>query len=216
MFLGITEKEHWFDTYNFYSSRRFEFSLNDIFDKDGEYLINGELTIVAEVEVLEVVGKLDVTEVTSTIMETMDVNGFQLPSSQVGFMSYLFERHPEIASEFRSKNPSLRAGFMSLLFSLIESLRHSPYKLDKDDLAVARAALGSMTEAGFKLDWLEKKLDGMTEKKEKEEAGETRIQEIENELKDLKQKCSDLEAELEKEKSEVLAVKAPISFKDVI
>lgn len=31
----------------------------------------------------EVVGKLDVTEETSMLMETMDVNGFQIPSSQV-------------------------------------------------------------------------------------------------------------------------------------
>uniref|UniRef100_A0A0D2ZQP3 Uncharacterized protein n=1 Tax=Brassica oleracea var. oleracea TaxID=109376 RepID=A0A0D2ZQP3_BRAOL len=52
----------------------------------------------------------------------------------------------------------------------------------------------------------------MSEKEEKEEAGETRMQEIENELKDLKLKCSDLEAELKKEKLEVLAAKELISL----
>lgn len=117
-----------------------------------------------------------------------------------------------LASEFRSKNTNLRTGFMSLLLSLIETLRQSPHERHKADLAVAYAALGSMTEAGFKLDCLEKKLDEMSEKKEKEEAGETRMQEIENELKDLKLKCSDLEAELKKEKLEVLAAKELISL----
>ncbi|KAG2325802.1 hypothetical protein Bca52824_008530 [Brassica carinata] len=105
---------------------------------------------------------------------------------------------------------------MSLLLSLIETLRQSPHKLHKADLAVAYAALGSMNESGFKLDWLEKKLNQMSEKKEKEEAGETRMLEIENELKDLKLKCSDLEAELEKERLEALAAKEPISLDYVI
>ncbi|KAH0885030.1 hypothetical protein HID58_061126 [Brassica napus] len=80
---------------------------------------------------------------------------------------------------------------MSLLLSLIETLHQSPHERHKADLA---------------------KLDEMSEKEEKEEAGETRMQEIENELKDLKLKCSDLEAELKKEKLEVLAAKELISL----
>ncbi|CAA7046273.1 unnamed protein product [Microthlaspi erraticum] len=184
------------------------------FAEDSGFLVKGEIKIVAEVEVLEVIGKLDVSEKTSTIMET--VGGFQLHSSQVEFASHMFERHPEIASEFRPKNPTLRTGYMSLLISLIETLRHSPHKLHQSDIAEAYAALRPLTDAGFKLDWLEKKLDEISTKKEKEEAGETRVQEIEEELKDLKHKCSDLEAQLEKEKAEVSDAKSPVSFDDVI
>ena len=135
--------------------------------------------------------------------------------SQLELVSRLLERHPEIASDIRTKNPNLRTGYMSLLLSLIETLRQSPHELSKTDLAEADAALGSMTNAGFKLDWLEKKLDDMAEKKEKEEAGEARVREIEEELKDLNQKCSNLEALLEKQKLELSAAKAPISFDDV-
>ncbi|KAF2569841.1 hypothetical protein F2Q68_00026166 [Brassica cretica] len=133
---------------------------------------------------------------------------------EMELVSRLLERHPEIASDIRTKNPNLRMGYMSLLLSLIETLRQSPHKLSKTDLAEADAALGSLTNAGFKLDWLEKKLDEMAEKEEKEEAGEARVREIEEDLKDLNQKCSDLEAQLEKQKLELSAAKAPISFDD--
>ncbi|XP_018484516.1 MATH domain and coiled-coil domain-containing protein At3g58360-like [Raphanus sativus] len=191
------------------------FPLNEIHAKESGYLVNGELKIVAEIEVIAAIGKSDIAEETSTIIETMDVNGFQLLPSQMELVSRLLERHPEIAY-FGAKNSNLRTGYMSLLLSLIETLRQSPHELSKTDLAEADAALASMTNAGFKLDWLEKKLDEMAEKKEKEEAGETRLQEIEEELKDLKQKCSDLEVQLEKEKIEMSAAKAPISFDDVL
>ncbi|XP_020880588.1 MATH domain and coiled-coil domain-containing protein At3g58360 isoform X2 [Arabidopsis lyrata subsp. lyrata] len=191
------------------------FPLNEICAKDSGFLVNGELKIVAEIEVLEVIGKLDESEETSTIMETIDFNGFELLPSQVEFVRNMFEKHPEIASEFRLKNPNLKSGYMSLLLSLIETLRQSPQELNKVDLAEAYVALRSMTDAGFKVDWLEKKLFEMSEKKKKEEAGETRMQEINEELKSLNQKCLDLEAQLEKEKAEVFAAKAPLSFNDV-
>ncbi|KAL0866987.1 hypothetical protein Bca101_046105 [Brassica carinata] len=209
-------EQKWFDEKSPRRGRVSKFPLNEIHAKESVYLVNGELKIVAEIEVIEVIGKFDVTEETSTIIETMDVNGFQLLPSQMELVSRLLERHPEIASDFCTKNPNLRTGYMSLLLSLIETLCQSPHELSNTDLGEADAALGSMTNAGFKLDWLEKKLDEMAEKKEREEAGEIRVQEIEEELKDLKQKCSDLESVLEKEKLELSAARAPISFNDVL
>ncbi|XP_019101935.1 PREDICTED: MATH domain and coiled-coil domain-containing protein At3g58360-like [Camelina sativa] len=148
----------------------------------------------------------------------------------------------------RLKNPNLRTGYMSLLLSLIETLRQSPNELHKTEIDEAFAALRSMTDAGFKVDWLAKKLVELSEKKQKEEAGGTRIsmtdagfkvdwlakklvelsekkqkeeaggtrmQEIKDELKSLKQKCLDLEVQLEDTKTEVSAAKAPLSFADV-
>lgn len=131
-------------------------------------------------------------------------------------MSRIFNRHPEIASEFGPKNPNLRAGYMSLLLSLIDHLRQSPHELSNDDLDEACVALTSLTSLGFNLDWLQTKLDQVAQKKENEKASETWIQEIEKQLKGVKQECSDLEAQLEKEKIVVSAAKASLLFDDVI
>lgn len=131
-------------------------------------------------------------------------------------MSRVFERHPEIAFGFRARNPTLRAGYMSFLLSLIESMCQSPQELSKDDMTSAYAALKSMTDAGFKLDWLQKKLDELCEIKEKEKVCETQVQEMEKELKSLKMKCSDMEALVQKEKAKMSATKLPLSFDDLV
>ncbi|CAN7085389.1 unnamed protein product [Brassica oleracea var. botrytis] len=178
-------------------------SLDEIHAKDSGFLVNGELKIVVEIDLLEIIGKVD-------------VNGFHLLSSQVEFVSRMFETHPETASEVHLKNPNLRTGYMNLLLSLIDTLRQPPHDLPKDDLDEAHYALESLTDAGFKLDWLEKKISQVSEMKEKAKDGEIRRKEIKKELKDVKQKCSDLEAKLEKEKSEALAAKNPMSFDDII
>ncbi|CAN6930678.1 unnamed protein product [Brassica oleracea] len=228
-----TDAEKWFDEKSPRWGLLSMFPLNEIHAKESGFLVNGELKIVAEIEVLKVIGKLDVEEDTSTTTETMvlkivveidlleiigkvDVNGFHLLSSQVEFVSRMFETHPETASEVHLKNPNLRTGYMNLLLSLIDTLRQPPHDLPKDDLDEAHYALESLTDAGFKLDWLEKKISQVSEMKEKAKDGEIRRKEIKKELKDVKQKCSDLEAKLEKEKSEALAAKNPMSFDDII
>lgn len=79
----FTELEHWFDE----KTSSWGFSsmcpLNEIHAKESGFLLNGELKIVVEVDVLETIGKVDVTEETSTITEIVDVNGFQLLPSHV-------------------------------------------------------------------------------------------------------------------------------------
>lgn len=75
--------------------------LDKIYDKDGGFLVNGDLKIVAEVYVLEAIGKLDVPDGIGeesgsvnmleeddgaelvSVNESMDVNGFQVLPSQV-------------------------------------------------------------------------------------------------------------------------------------
>ncbi|ESQ30833.1 hypothetical protein EUTSA_v10011998mg, partial [Eutrema salsugineum] len=156
------------------------------------FLVNDELIIVVKVYVLEVVGKLDVSEESSPVIETIDVKGFQVES-----VNRLFERHQDIASKLRPKNPFMKTAYMNLLLGLTRTMCQSPQEVSKDDIAEQYAALAYLKEAGFKLDWLEKKLDKVKEKKEKEEA--------------LKEKCSDLEAQMKKVKAELLAARAPLS-----
>ncbi|CAA7062327.1 unnamed protein product [Microthlaspi erraticum] len=190
------------------------------FDKlvaeENGFLVNGELKIVAKIDFLEAIGELDVSEETTTSTVTENVKGFQLLPSQAKLISRVFERHPEIASEFRATNPTLRTGYLSFLLSLIETMCQSPQELSKDDMTSAYATLKYMTDAGFKLDWLQKKLDELCEIKEKEKVCETKVQEMENELKSLKMACSDMEALVQKEKAKLSATKLPLSFYDLV
>ncbi|CAF2022988.1 hypothetical protein HID58_077796 [Brassica napus] len=80
----------------------------------------------------------------------------------------------------------------------------TPGELSSEDLVEADNALAYVKNAGFKVDWLEKKLTKVKENK-KVHIGETRMRELEEELKNLKQKSLKVEAMLEKEKADVLA-----------
>ncbi|CAH2047501.1 unnamed protein product, partial [Thlaspi arvense] len=183
--------QHWFD----HKNPEFCFTLSV---STPGYLVDQEVKIVAEIDVRQVVDKVD-------------VHGFQVLPSHV---NRLFEKHPEIASKFRIKSPLLKTAYMNILLSLTETLRLPPQRISEDDLSDAETNLAYMTKLGFKLDWLENKFGEVKEKKGKEKAGEIRMQCIEEKLKVLKQKCSDLEALLEKEKAEVLAARAPVSLSD--
>ncbi|CAN6930666.1 unnamed protein product [Brassica oleracea] len=194
------ESQQWFEKKSPGWGRLSIMPLNELHAKDAGFLVNGDLKIVVEIDVLEVVGRLDVTEETSTIIETMDVNGFQILPSHAISVSRMFERHSELASEFRPKNPNLRTAYISFLLSLIETMCQSPQELSQDDLTDAYAAMGFMRDAGFKLDWLEKKLDEVSEKKKNEKSSEAGLQEMEEDLRDLKRKCSDMEDLVKKEK----------------
>lgn len=57
-------------------------SLDELHDKEG-FLVNGEVKIVVKVDVLEVQGKVDVSKESSPVMETIDINGFQVLPWQV-------------------------------------------------------------------------------------------------------------------------------------
>lgn len=107
---------------------------------------------------------------------------------QVESVNSLFEKYSGFASKICPKNPHLRKTYLNVLLNLTDILCKSPEELSNVDLADAYSALLFVTKAGFKLGWLEKKL---------KETGVTRLQEIEEELKHLKLKCTDMDALLE-------------------
>ncbi|KAG2307794.1 hypothetical protein Bca52824_027542 [Brassica carinata] len=202
--------------------------LTKLHDKKSGFLVNDELKIVAEVDVLKVIGRLDVSEEesqevtqplkraklsdgavsihlnkeTSSVEECVDVNGFQ--PSQVQSVKRLFERHPDMALEFRAKSQHLRTSCMNVLLNLIETLCQSLKDLSLDDLSQAEKALTYLKCSGFKVDLLERRLEELEEMKNKEE-------ELEEELKGSKEKCSDIEALLEKKKEELKDLKQKCS-----
>ncbi|VVB06144.1 unnamed protein product [Arabis nemorensis] len=188
IFRNFTETQLWLDQKVPFKCYPELIPLTKLHAKDGGFLVNNEVKIVAEVEVLEVINKLDVSvksqEVTqprkktklnddgdvsshlhtetSSVRGTIDVNGFQAES-----VKRIFERHPEIASECRIKNQDLRTSYMNVLLSIIKMLFKSPQDASMDDLSHVEAALAYMKNVGFKLDWLEKKLDQVKENKKK-------------------------------------------------
>ncbi|CAL9245937.1 unnamed protein product [Arabidopsis halleri] len=229
-----TEASKWFDQKTPGWGLSGMLPLSKLHAKDGGFLVNDELKIVAEVDVIEVIGKLDVSgeskeetqpmkkikvdydHETPPVSELMDVNGFQVLPSQVAFVKCIFEKHPDIAKEFRPKNPHLRKACMTFLLSLIETLCQPPQKLSNEDLVEADNALTYVKVSGFKVDWLEEKLEEVKKKKEEEQTGVTRIQELKEGLKDYKQKYLNMEAMLEKEKAKLLAARASLTLDDVI
>ncbi|CAD5326179.1 unnamed protein product [Arabidopsis thaliana] len=142
--------------------------------------------------------------------ETVDINGFVVVSSKAESVRRILERHPDISVEFRGKNQQLRNACMNFLLSLIETMCQSLEELSNEDLVEADVALTYLRDAGFKVDWLEKKLDQLKEKKEEEMSGLARLHEIEENLVILKQKWSDLGALAEKEKADLSATRSAL------
>ncbi|CAD5326177.1 unnamed protein product [Arabidopsis thaliana] len=200
------ESEHCFDEQNPTLGYTFPYEL---LVEDGGFLVNEDLMII-----VEVIGASDVFEDSST-QGKVDVNGFQVLPSQVEYVRSIFERHPDIAVEFRAKNQHLRTSCMIFLLSLIETLCQSLEELSNEDLVEADIALTYVKDAGFKVDWLEKKLDQVKEKKEKELSDMVQLQEMEDHLLKLKQSCSDLDDLVVKKKDELSVTRSPLSFDDV-
>ncbi|KAL0725459.1 hypothetical protein Bca4012_040058 [Brassica carinata] len=161
------------------------------------FLVDEEVKIVLEIDVVQVI-----------------INGFQVLPSQVKSVNRLFTRQPNLAAKFYINNSLLKTAYMNVLLSLTETLHLSPQKISDSDLSDTETTLAHMKSIGFKLDWLEKKLGEIKEKKAKEKAGKIKIQNTEEKLKEMKQKCSDLEAQLETEKAKVLAESAPLLLSD--
>ncbi|XP_010412467.1 PREDICTED: MATH domain and coiled-coil domain-containing protein At3g29580-like [Camelina sativa] len=100
----------------------------------------------------------DLIRETTPLMGSIDVNGFQVVPSQVKFVKHIFDKHPDFALEFRPKNSILKTVYTNVLPGLTETLRRLPREISKDDLSGAYDSLRSMKDAGFRLDWLEKRL----------------------------------------------------------
>lgn len=105
---------------------------------------------------------------------------------------------------------------MSVVLGLIETLCQPPEKLTYDNLDEASYALSYAEKGGFDLDWLEQKLNELKAKKLKVDSGKARIRDIVEELEASNQRWYVLIAHLEREKADMSAARAPLSFDDVV
>lgn len=113
-------------------------------------------------------------------------------------MKAIFEKHPDLTSNFNLKNQQIKNAYVYALLDLIKTLCKAPKELTEEDLNKADDTLSDLIKAGFNLDWLRQKLDQALEK---QIAYDARIRELEKQVKKRKLALTELEADLEKEKA---------------
>ncbi|CAH2047703.1 unnamed protein product [Thlaspi arvense] len=136
------------------------------------FLENNKLIVKVEVKVLEVV---DESEVTGN--ETLYVQGFQLLYPQFVSVTRLLTKHPDFATNFKPKNQLVKTTYMNILLGHIEALDKPPHSLSDTELSNAYRDLIELTEAGFNLDWLKKKLYEVIVERKKEDPHGLRVEE---------------------------------------
>ncbi|CAA7032757.1 unnamed protein product [Microthlaspi erraticum] len=155
-------------------------------------LEKNKLIVKVKVRVVEVVDEGVVSG-----NETLDVKGFQVLHSRANLVSRLLVKHPDMAVNFRSKIQLVKTTYMNIFLGLIEMLNKPPHSISETELSNAHSELMDLTEAGFKLDWLKTKLDEVTlERKKANAVNGARVQELEEQIKNLK-----AEMNMEKAKS---------------
>ncbi|VVB03115.1 unnamed protein product [Arabis nemorensis] len=176
--------------------------------KEEGFLENDKLIVKVEIKAIEVGN--------ATGMEMFEIKGFEVFSDQVVSVSRLFLKHPDVAVDFKPKAKELKTAYMNLLISLIETLRKPPQRLSETELCKAESKLSDLTEAGFKLDWLKKKLDEVPLKRKIAISDGSRVEQVEERIQNLKLALSDLNVELESEMAKSAAAAKLLSLDDII
>ncbi|KAL1187985.1 MATH domain and coiled-coil domain-containing protein [Cardamine amara subsp. amara] len=116
-----------------------------------------------------------IIEVYIKVIEAFDGEGGEVAST-VNSVRNILAEHPEIAEDFKPKNPVVKKDYMNILRN-------------------ACSKLSELAEVGFKLDWLKSKLGEVSsEWKKVGDSDESRVQELEERIKNLE------EVSLEKKK----------------
>lgn len=146
--------------------------------------------------------------------KTIDINGFLVLLPQVDIIRQVFEKHPDLASNCRLRNVELRSAFVAFLYAVMDMLCQSPEDISEEDLKWVEDGLIDLEYGGFQVDWLNKKVAEIKEKKE--QASGSRLEDLAKQIEQVKAVMLNLEAQLEKEKAETVAAKSPLSFNHII
>ncbi|CAA7038138.1 unnamed protein product [Microthlaspi erraticum] len=179
--------------------------------KEEGFLENNKLIIQVEVKVVEIVHQAEVTG-----KEMLYINGFNVLYTQVHSVSCIFKKHPDFALDFKPKDKGVKTAYMSLLLSLIETLRKAPRNFSHAELKNAEREFKELTEAGFKLDWLKKKLEDLSLKMKNVTEDFSRVEKLEERIMFMEKNLSDLKAELESENAKSAAATKVLSFYDFL
>lgn len=131
-------------------------------------------------------------------------------TKQADLARRIFEKYPQIALRFRTKDQGLKSSYMNILLSVTKTLFKVPQEKHSNEcLKEVAIALTYIYNEGFTTDWLEKKLD-----EEKKKC--VKVTDLEKQLNDLMNKCRVIETQLHNAKAEIFRPTTPdISFNDV-
>ncbi|XP_019101979.1 PREDICTED: MATH domain and coiled-coil domain-containing protein At2g42480-like [Camelina sativa] len=115
--------------------------------------------------------------------DTVDICGFKVFASQANSVRKIFSEHPDLAEDFKLKNQVVRMEYMNVLVNLIE--------------------------AGFKLDWLQSKLDEVSLKRKKAVVD---IHQLDGRVKNLEQMKLDFKLDCLKTKLEEASLERKKSY----
>ncbi|XP_009121616.2 MATH domain and coiled-coil domain-containing protein At2g42460 [Brassica rapa] len=160
-----------------------------------------KLTVEVYIKVLEVVhqGK-------STENDIIDFDGFQISASQVFPVANILYQDPHYVVDFKPENQWVQTKYMYLL-GLVETLSKPPQSLSATELSNAQRDLTALKESGFKLDWLNSKLEevSLEWKKGAHSSHESGIHQLEERVENVELSLSDVIVELDKVKTKSAA-----------
>ena len=124
----------------------------------------------------------------------------------------IVSQDPYFVVDFRPENQWVQTKYMYLL-GLVETLSKSPQSLSATELSNAQRDLTALTEAGFKLDWLNSKLEEVSlEWKKASHSDGSSVQQLKEQVKNVELSLSDLIVELENVKIKSAAAAKVSSF----
>ncbi|CAF1923598.1 hypothetical protein HID58_063916 [Brassica napus] len=171
------------------------------------FLEKNKVTVEVYIKVVELVhqGK-------STENDIIDFNGFQIIASQAFSVANIVSQDPYFVVDFKPENQWFQTKYMYLL-GLVETLSKSPQSLSATELSNAQRDLTALTEAGFKLDWLNSKLEEVSlEWKKASHSDGSSVQQLKEQVKNVELSLLDLIVELENVKIKSAAAAKVSSF----
>uniref|UniRef100_A0A0D3EFE5 MATH domain-containing protein n=1 Tax=Brassica oleracea var. oleracea TaxID=109376 RepID=A0A0D3EFE5_BRAOL len=161
------------------------------------FLEKDKLTVEVYIKVVEVVhqGK-------STENDIIDFDGFLISASQVFPVANTVYQDPHYVVDFKPENQWVQTKYMHLL-GLVETLSKPPQSLSATELSNAQRDLTALKESGFKLDWLNSKLEEVSlewKKAAHSSNGSSGILQLEERVENVELSLSDVIVELEKVK----------------
>ncbi|XP_023640454.1 MATH domain and coiled-coil domain-containing protein At2g42480 [Capsella rubella] len=159
--------------------------------------------LIVEVYITSVEADDGKGRVVSEKKETLDINGFQVFASQAASARKIFTEHPDFADDFKPKNQVVKTEYMNVLLNLIETLNKPSQNHSETELSNAHMELSELMEQGFKLDWLQSKLDEVSLQRKKADAD---VQKLDERVKNLELMNLGLKMELLKTKLEEVSL----------